>query len=421
MTIYLPQSAGIVESYTTFEGSKAQELLELSEQVGLKVILHDSRLYGLSQTKDTLIGDGKRFATQAALDEYVAFCLASYRAYPAFYGVMLADEPSYDMATAYGQIYRSIKRVCPEAFVQYNLLPMTINLSDERYPTLTAEESAGLEGAQVRQARYKKYLQAFIDATGADYVQYDQYPMNGSDIYQTYIEALQVAAEVARDNGIALNIVTQTMKMGNQGGVFADVQREMAEADFYWLNNMLVGFGVKQIAYFTYWTKQASNSQTWFYDGYSFINNAGEKTYVYGIMQKIMAEEQKLAPAILPYSYSTSNVYSENVCGSHDTHLGNTFSGRAFAKVTDVSLDDEIALVTELTDGNGKYAYMVQNISDPICTHDSNTMQAVTLTFAADVKEVEVWVKGEKSVVSLVNGTLTISQTPGAATYIFVK
>ena len=109
------------------------------------------------------------------------------------------------MSVAYGQVYRSIKRVAPECFIQYNLNPITAGQDpqkiDERFPKLTPEESAGLtDYGYIMQKRYEKYLRLFLDATGTDYVQYDQYPLRknqGVDAY--YILGLQTVAELAKE------------------------------------------------------------------------------------------------------------------------------------------------------------------------------------------------------------------------------
>ncbi len=329
MTIYLPQSAGNYNG-GDWETSDAKMVMDRAKEAGLdKVILTDNRIQGLSSAEGGLIGEGKTFATEAELDAVIEQYMAPYKGHEAFYGVMLRDEPSYTMFEAYGQVYKSIKRVCPETFVQANLLPMTISLSTERYPSLTAEEEEGLNAREITFERYRKYLEMFLDNSGADYIMYDQYPMNETSIYEMYIPCLQVAAEVAKEYGVKLFNVTQTMRMKQQGNFTRFVQ----ENDAYWLNNMLVGFGVKQISYFTYWTKQANNASEWFYDNGSFINRNGTKTELYDVMKQIMAEEQKLAPTILNFDYVTSNVYRKVPCVYSASHVNSVIKGETFKRI----------------------------------------------------------------------------------------
>ena len=432
MTIYFPQNMAFVEPgmAENWENSEPKRLLDICAEIGLKVILIDQRFYGLSDHRftDGLIGAGKKYASEAALDATVRTAMSLYMDHPAFYGVALDDEPNYNQHVAYGELYRSIKRVCPKAFVQCNLLPMTQNLSDSQFPTLTAEEKAGLSENEIRHARYKKYLTAFIDACQMDYVMFDQYPMGTEFIYKTYIAALQVAAEVCKERGIDLYAVTQTFQMSGL--------RAIDEADAHWLNNILVGFGVKQIAYYTYWTKPNQNNDEGIVDGTSFIDNYGNKTQLYYVMQEIMSQNQAFAPTVLEFDYSTSQVLTgKHVCtktflsdGGHDNHLYDVLQGNAFAKLQNVSVAHDIALVTELTNSKtGQYMYMVQNASDPDCNcfdigcwKDYGDPQTVTLTFDSSVTEVTVYEKGVARTVALENGVLTLTNNPGYAQFVVV-
>ncbi len=421
MTIYFPQNAAYVDAGMDWETSEIKRLMDICADIGLKVIVTDYRFYGWSDHRftDSHITSG-RVESEAALDEKMRGWMSMYMNHPAFYGVALDDEPNYNQHVPYGEIYRSIKRVCPTAFVQCNLLPMVQNLSDDRYPTLTAEESAGLSTHEIRHARYKKYLLAFVDSCGMDYVMFDQYPMGTSNIYKTYISALQVAAEVCKERGIDLYNVTQTFQMNGL--------RKMDEADANWLNNMLLGFGVKQIAYYTYWTRPSQNGEG-IVEGASFIDSYGNKTQLYYVMQEIMSQNQAFAPTILSFDYNASQVLTGNhVCSTDDNHLYDYVNADSFAMLQNVSVGHDIALVTELKNAKtGQYMYMVQNASDPDCRCiDLGCMkrygqpQTVTLTFDTSVTEVTVYEKGVARTVALENGVLTLTNNPGYAQYVVV-
>lgn len=414
MTIYLPQSAG---SYSgqVWETSNAKMVMDRAVEAGLgKIILTDSRIQGLSATEGGLIGEGKRFASEDELDATITEYMAPYRTHEGFYGVMLKDEPSYTHFKAYGEVYKSIKRVCPEAFVQGNLLPMIKTLSTERYPSI--KNTSGMTSDQVRVARYKLYLEMFLDETGADYIMYDQYPMNDTYIYETYIPCLQAASEVARDRGVKLYMVTQTMNMTQNGNAY---QRTIKEADAYWLNNMLVGFGVKQISYFTYWTKQANNHSEFFNDGGSFMTRYGKKTDIYYIMQQIMKEEQKFAPTVLNFDYSTSSIVKKVPMMYSAGHINLALKGNEYKLLTEASVDKECALITELYDDEKDlYMYMFQNVIDPLLK-GPKVLQTITADFDDSCTHAAVFVKGERTDVKLEKGgKLTLKHSPGEATYV---
>ncbi len=417
MTINFPQGSGVYLG-EAWETSKAKMVMDRGLEAGLeKTILTDQRIADLSGMTGSLIGEGKRFATEAELDETIRGYLAPYQDHPSFYGVVIADEPHWGQFEAYGQVYRSIKRVRPETFVQANLLPMTNSMSEEIYPPLTEEEKEGLSSQEQKYAMYRKYLKMFLDETGANYIMYDQYPMNETSIHNMYIPGLQIAAGLAKECGVEFYNVTQTMRMFDVNS--SSYTRFVGKNDAYWLNNMLVGFGVKEIAYFTYWTNPYNSASSSFYDNGSFINLNGTKTALYDIMQKIMAEEQKLAPTILNFDYVTSNVYRKIPCVYNTSHVDAAFKGEAFAKVEKVTIDKEVALITELYDDEKElYMYMFQNVVDPL-HQGANAYQAITADFSDDCTHAVLFEKGERRIVELEEGgKLTLRHRPGLATYV---
>ncbi len=415
MTVYMPQMSATYDVYNdVWETCDTKRVLDLCEQVGLKVIIIDGFLWDQSTSTSSLIGNGATWATMETLTARVKQVMSAYVDHPAFYGVMLADEPSYTQATAYGEIYRAIKGAYPDVYVQYNLLPMTKNLGSKYGADVPALGNGNLTEAQ-RESYFRAYLETFIDATGADYVMYDQYPLNDGNIYETYIAGLQVAAELCKEKGIELRVVAQTMKLSTS----SSTGRNLDEQDLYWLNNMLAGFGVKGITYFTYQTKENNADET-FYDGYSFVNSDGTKTSVYYSMQKIMAELQRLAPVILPYDYNASAVY-KGTCSNSNNHLDHVagVENATFAKISSVSVDKECALITELKNDVGAYTYMVQNVVDP--DDSCGGSQTVTLTFAKAGTKITVYRRGEASEVVLSGNTYSVTQAAGEAVYIVVQ
>ncbi len=433
MTIYFPQSAAAFNGTVPFEESKTKVAMDYALEAGIdKVILMDPRIQTLSKPSQEnavgLIGEGKQFATEEELDATIASYLAPYKDHEAFYGVMLGDEPFYYHTENYGQVYRSIKRVLPDCYIQYNLNPITAGTGTNadgqkninvRFPALE-EGDEGYGAAEDSQeeliARYRKYLRGFMDATGASYIQYDQYPFRSAErADEYYILGLQVVAELAKEYDADFYFVTQTY--GQKEGSYNN-PRMLSEADLYWLNNMLVGFGIKQISYFTYFTK-ADNTSEHFIDGNSFITWNGEKTDIYHWMKKIMAEEQKLAPTVLNFEYVTSKVYTKNPMTFAASYAARTLATADFKALKSVEINKEVGLVTELYDASkGNYMYMVQNIVDPV-HKGSKAFQTTVLTFDKQYKYAVKFVKGEREVVKLDKGnTLTLKHKPGDATYV---
>lgn len=418
MTIYFPQSAAAYWGQD-FETSETKRVLDNSLEAGLdKVILMDSRIQALSKTEGGIVGEGKQFETEADLDAEIAEYMAPYKDHEAFYGVMLGDEPFYPMAESYGQVYKSIKRVNPDCFVQYNLNPISSAMGDVAVdrlcPPLEEGEGEGLTSQEKKILRYQKYIRLFMDSTGADYIQYDQYPLKSADdVDDYYILGLQVISELAKEYDAKFYFVSQTYgQTDNQSN-----PRKLSEADLYWLNNMSLGFGIKQISYFTYFTK-ADNNAEHFIDGNSFITWYGEKTNLYYWMQQIMAEEQKLAPTILNFDYTTSKVYMQMPTIFNSSHTLLTLDTSDFTALKEVSVNKEVALVTELYDDEKQnYMYMVQNIVDPT-NKGSKAYQTTVLTFDSKYTHAVTFVKGEKKIEKLSGGKLTLKHKAGEATYV---
>lgn len=438
MTIYFPQAGALVTDAAVqdFENSSVKKALDYSLEAGIdKVILMDTRIQALSkpsfgtekQIKEKvnngtildeagLIGEGKKFETEDDLDAYIAECMAPYKDHQAFYGVMLGDEPYFYHAENYGQVYRSIKRVCPEAYIQYNLHPISSTEQAENrkiYFTGVKNEEGLTQNEKMIQA-YEQYIRLFLDATGAKYVQYDQYPFRRADSVDLYyILGLQVVSKLAQEYGVEFYFVTQTY--GQTDNITNP--RMLTQEDLYWLNNMLVGFGIKQISYFTYFTK-ADNNTEHFIDGNSFLTWKGEKTDIYHWMKQIMTEEQKFAPTILNFDYRSSKVYRLEMTNFDCTYAMRTIETPSFVALKNVNINKEVALVTELYDDERQnYMYMVQNVIDST-KKGSKAYQTTVLTFDKAYKYAAVYVKGERTLVKLDKGTLTLKQKPGEATYV---
>ncbi len=439
--IYLAQDSITVDVATWETDGKV--IMDRAQEAGLKVILTDKRIQSLSEpitaSSDGAsgtaweIGEGKKFKNLAALDSYITECLSLYKDHPAFYGVMLGDEPSYQNAYCYGEVYKAIKRVAPDVYVQYNLLPLNNNTDSikYRYPNLANDNS--ISKVDIENA-YVAYLETFLDSMGVEYVQYDHYPMKSEKtgslikvdtpyISETYLRGLQLVGELAKERDITVKIVAQTCVQNTSGENGMLYLRQITEDDARWINNSLLGFGVKEISYFTYWTKQANSSDgEWFIDGGSFVNRDGTTTELYNFMKTIIAENQAFAGTIKNFDYRGSRVYNGTNAFSekHISWLNNDYT---FGCITDVTTSKEATLVTELYDWERyNYMYMLMNTIDPNekNANGKNTSQTVTITFNGDYGFTKAYVyqNGARTSVELTNNTYTVTLTAGQAVYV---
>ncbi len=425
--IYLPGHDVSINSDDQEKWAQESVYVDRAYEAGVKTILNDQRLQSLSMKGSSLIGvddpeteevEEYPYASEAELDAYVAECLELYKDHPGFYGLMLGDEPRWWHVESYGQMYRALKRVAPDIYIQYNLLPTvsTMGQMNELFAPVEGQEFNTLEEEIL--ARYEQYLNSFLDVMpGVEYLQYDDYPMTPGYINELYIPTLQVAAKVAKERGIQLKIVNQTFAMRWNGEVN---KRTVNEKDARWLNNMLIGFGVKEISYFTYWVKSDNRTDgEFFIDGASFMTRAGEKTDIYYFMQKIIAENQKFAPTILNFEYQGSRGYVNAPTYFYSQHMSLVNNDYTFQKVTDVNIDKECAMMTELYDKeNNRFMYMVMNTVDTM-NRGSKSYQTTSVTFASEYTHVVVYKNGVGTPQKLSAGNkIAVELTPGEAAYL---
>jgi hypothetical protein len=212
-------------------------------------------------------------------------------------------------------------------------------------------------------------------------------------------------------------MVTQTFEMSSSG---AQSMRKLTEPGAKWLNNMLLGFGVKEISYFTYFTRTENKTDgESFYGTSSFVDLYGNPLNTYYMMQKIIADNQKFAPTVLQFKYKKSGVFTKlplNYSGDHLQYVEQ--NSQTYEKVKSITVNKECAMVNEMYDAaNDRYMYMAMNIVDPEYK-GSPVYQTITLEFAPEYKYAVVYKDGEKGLYKLKDSKLEIKGAPGDASFV---
>ncbi len=391
-----------------WEGSQTQQVMQKSWKAGLKkVILVDERIFDLTKEKNGLIGEGKKFATEDELIAFLKDCIKDYRKEKGFYGVQLVDEPWYTQFEAIGQVFKAMKKIDKKIFVHCNLNPLIL-------PTLAYRiYSPGKDMYEM----YENYLSDFVKHTDAPYVMYDTYPYHHypdkSYIDKFYFRGLEIAARVCKKYKKELHIVMQAfaMNIGEKPYHFLP-----DKAVFEYQKNVMLGFGVKEFSYFTYWTKQANYKNGEMYiDGKAMMTRHGEKTKTYFTVQKINAELQKLAPVMKDFTYSTDAFFAKPPLFIRPTFLEHIDSGK-LTKITNVELEKETLLVCELYDKKQKnYMYVATNVCMPkgYKKKYKGEKQTTTFTFSAEYDTVDVYENGKWRTEKLADGKFTVSLDAG--------
>lgn len=336
-----------------FETSACNLCMTNAVKAGIdKIIVSDARLKKLCEEK-TLVADDGKFKSEKELIDFIDFCTKPYRNKEGFYGIQLFDEPSYKLFKSYGQVVKAIKNVVPNAFLQCNLLNIVEKerLSDKDETLFSA---------------YESYLNGFLDESGADYVMYDDYPFRRDYLICGHsLPNYQICAKICRERKKEFHHVMQSFSWFTCGRL---VMRRVTERDVRWQANMAMGFGVKEFAFFTYFTKPMLTLKNGFgsdgIDGTAMINRDGSRTKLYYAIKKIISEMKAFAPIILEYDYKNNYIFTEK------GKTAKNFEATEFAFLNDgcgikVSPDKGVTLVTEHEGKDGKsILYMIENIGN---------------------------------------------------------
>ncbi len=421
-TIFFGQLTAKYNGVEAWEESVAKKVLDKVRQAGIqKAIIVDGRLHKLSREKESIIGrafsedtesvigKGRRFADEKELDAYVAACMKDYVKHPIFYGVQLVDEPRRPQLKAVGEVYRSIKRVCPQAFVQCNLNPPNFVLASNAFP---------YDGDFSQ--RYKAFVNEYLDETGSDYFLNDIYPIipdeNGT-IYKMYIRGLQICAEIAQERGVQFrNVLQSTYWTTNNVKNWRALRRE----DMFYQINALVGFGVKEFAYFTYWNKTDNDyNSLYFADGQAIVRRNGEKAPLYDHVKEVNGMLQKLMPVVSNFDYVADAHNATWPTKSRPMFLL-PLSCKPLKNVVFFKPDKEVVLVSEMYDKKkDRYLYRLMNASDPYYGNELG-VQTTEIQFDKKFRFADVFTDGEWKTVELIDGKYVAKLMPGFADYLLI-
>lgn len=399
-----------------FETSLLKKVLDLSAKHGLKTVVSDKRIDELARKKQLI---GTEFASDEELEAYVAKCIQPYCDHPAVYAFNIIDEPSYELFPVLGKLYKAIKKYRPNLRVLINLLPCIMN----RFTV----KSYSPNGSMITWVEdYKKYLSAFIEATGADYIMLDSYPfLAGEDgvdsrIGDYHMVTMKVAAEFCKERNLEFYCIIQSFNMDvydRETDSLKLYYRKCDEADLYWQSNLCMAMGVRYMLNFTYFPHRGNvTTHEMFPDDGCFLRRNGEITPLYYSAQKIYAEMQKLAPVILQYKYNQSDVFAgEGIPGLKRRYLDFVKMGdTVFNGIDSVEVNQDGALfVSEMYNEEANtYGYMVTNVTNP------SVKTTVHAEISLKMKKLTKYFKGVPEPVEVKDGKITLTLGPGQGVFL---
>ena len=388
-----------------WETSALKAAMDLAYEEGLKVFVFEGNLWNLSQVKQKLVDtvnpyvyNGYEFTSEEVLIEFVETVLKDIKQHPAFYGVSLKDEAEYTMFPAMGEVYRAVKAVCPDAFVNMNINPMTQGLENQYY----CENGSELGTVKA----YKKYIQTYYENIGqyCGYIQYDDYPVLNNSILANHLDNAQIVAEYCKETGMRFGKVFQT-------ATFLD-RRKCNERDMRWQMNIGMAMGIKDFSYWTYYPRVSNSGEM--DESASFVDRYGKPNDIYPVMKKLHQEMQFNAKALMNFEYQGLNYYTKTPIPGNYGYLSGVDKSDLLM-VDSVALDSEgIILVTEQYDElKQQYGYYIVNITDP----QKTTEIKVDITFN-DCANVQVYEGGEAKNKELKDGKISFYLPTGSGVFV---
>ncbi len=381
-----------------FETSDLKKTLDMAQEVGLKVIVFDNRLYTLSEKKESIIGDGKDFSSEEALVEQVREWMAPYIEHPAFYGVSLVDEPYYNQFIALSQVIKAVRTVDSNIYTHKVLHPYAKWMTQGDY-------SGNGSTAEGTAEDYASYISNYLAMSGDNYVSYDNYPFMQEEqggLWSRYYENMQIAVKNA-----ALYNAPVTLTIQSFGQEPGKSFREVEEDDIRFQGYSALGLGVKNLLYYTYYmfpdNGTAGCTQ-------AIVDHDG-RNILYNEVRRVNRELHKLAKVMLHFDYVKANFsypssmaqpkMFENV--ENDILDGATVVSQTQATFVSQMYDEE----------NKRTGYMVMNASDT-AENKSNT---VSVKFD-NYLYATIYVKGVPQTVSLRNQVLELTLESGEGVFV---
>jgi len=230
------------------------DALDLAQQAGLKLIVHDPRIYS-------------GLPAEPGWETTLEAVVRAYAAHPALYGYYITDEPSYHQFEALGQVVRAFQARDPQHVPFINLFP--------NYA----------EPEQLGTLNYAEHVRRYVDIVRPPLISYDYYTLLEEGERNGYFANLEVIRrEALRADVPFWNIILSTPHY---------CYRDPSPQDLRWQVYTTLAYGGKGICYFTYWTYESENF------GNAILGLYGERTDKYAVIKQLNTEIGKLAPHLL--------------------------------------------------------------------------------------------------------------------------
>lgn len=411
-------------------------LFDNASLMGKKVIISDDAFTALGRQTVSLIGNDitvgsstLHFNSTSELDSYVTSRLNLYINQSSCYGVNVGDEEGYNqLINGYSDLMHSIHRCLTamnreDFYVNSNLQPMSAT---------TEVMTGNSTGSGNVDTDYRTYLNAYIQASGNDYISYDYYPLLNGNAFKPNalstapgvgpytIRNLLLVAQVAKENGLKVHVVTQTFTPTHSSNTLI-----LNSEDVAYLNTMLLAFGVDQICYFTFYHRGDTGSENWNPNG-CVMTSDGTRNNLYYYMQAERQRIKNLSPMLSKFEFEwfyidRKNTSSINPAAYSYLYSNKPYTTASYHQLQAWTVDKSWISLTGLYNSEAnQYMYTVQNIHKN--ASQGSVTQSITLDFSGEVSYFAVYEGGSVRIVYPTTNNsykrLTISLSSGHTAFV---
>lgn len=439
-----------------WQGSNTQKCFEFAKNLGVKkIMMDDSRIYDLADDyKDKLVGESEdcRFKTEEELDAFIEECMKEYIFDPLFYGLRLRDEPQYCHLKAYGETYRSIKRVAKKLGKDYvhidmNLLPISSDVYRvcPELKELTATEL------------YTRYVEDYLRVTEANCISVDNYPYHltpyGGRFFEGYYSNFQILKRVCDKYNAKMifTLATFEMEAPDEGGL-AGYRRVVNVNEMMLQMNSALGFGAQEITFYTYVTMALSQKSPFLSrDGSSCITSDGTKTWIWHYTKATIQHAKKLEKVLEEYAFKGAKILlhesvkdieipycadlPENLRTVESYYLSswpkkmpdgsvttadfdNSYSAD---RIKGIEFDKDVLLYTHFENKrDSSQMFMFLNINDKSYKFNPASMK-LKVDFGSNVDKIKMLKENDFEEVEIPNGTLKTELSQGEAVWVIIE
>lgn len=334
-----------------YETCEMKKFCDVAYKAGLKrAIIVDYRITHLGYSREPVVGSEENalFKTEQELDAQIAEWVAPYRNEPWFFGVQMADEVKCDaQLESLIAVANSLKRVIPDVYIHANHLAMG--------PEETGENQVDVAN---------KFFDKYLDGIGKVDMLTDPYPFRRDYLIYGYtVTSHQIIAKKCRERGLDMHVIFQAFSCFNGNHL---IWRHITERDMYWQINLALGFGVRGLAFYSYFPKsEVDYKKGWGeIDGVCMMNHDGSRTQMYYYVKRILSEVKKFGKIHLKYSFKQDYIVIPQGKTLKD-YDATELALETPACPLNIAVDGGVAIVTEQDDGDDAL-FMIENVDNII-------------------------------------------------------